>query len=434
MFAARCCQGGPRVRSTGPTGPNRLAGPDRPEPAYRPLHAAGARCCAPGAAWLAPDAQLAGPGGPALQGQQAGHGTAGRFAAPDCAPDRRARGHGWRMAGRGLITGGFLLCGWLVTGAGHAYAAQITAPAAPHGILTGIGTGAPLAGPDAARVLQRPASTPLAVPSFPSRAGVGAGNHSAPGLAGASASAVSAASGLAGPGAPAVSSVSGLAAATVSGPAAPAVSSVPGPAASLAPGPAGAGAGQAGAAAGQVISSLTGQVTAVGKMLGAPAMATLPQTAVVGSPPAVQTVGTGAIRPRTMTPGPAGPGRTAAAAAGLAPASDGLASGTRAAHPLARGRGSRSAGTRARRHAHHRGSLPAGQQPPGAATSADPASPGSASSGSAPSGGGAGTGQPAAQAPPGAGAWSPSVRLVRIRPSRWPAGFLRVDDPAVSPD
>ena len=150
------------MRSAGPAGPNRPAGPLRPEPADQPLHAAGARCCAPGAAWLAPQAQLASPGWPAFNGQLAGHGTAGRSAAP-----RRARGHGWRMAGRGLVTGGFLLCGWLVTGAGHAYAAQITAPAAPHTVLTA----------GHAPAVQRPASTPLAPPSFPGRAGVGAGNH-----------------------------------------------------------------------------------------------------------------------------------------------------------------------------------------------------------------------------------------------------------------
>ena len=53
-FAARRRQGGSQVRSAGPAGPNRPAGPLRPEPADQPLHAAGARCCAPGAAWLAP--------------------------------------------------------------------------------------------------------------------------------------------------------------------------------------------------------------------------------------------------------------------------------------------------------------------------------------------------------------------------------------------
>ena len=142
------------MRRTGPIEPKRLAGPTRQEQADQPLRTAGARCCAPGVAWQPSRPQLT------------GHGTAGLQAASDCAPGAGAGGHGWRMVGRGLITGGFLLCGWLVTGAGHAYAAQITAPPAPHQILTGQFPVAP-----------RPASAPLALPSFPGSAGAGAGNQ-----------------------------------------------------------------------------------------------------------------------------------------------------------------------------------------------------------------------------------------------------------------
>jgi hypothetical protein len=113
------------VRRNGPTEPDRLVWPTRPGSALQPPHAAGARYCAPGAAWTVPESRPAAQGRPASS-RQAGHGTTGRRSSG------RTRGHGWRIAGRGLVTGGFLLCGWLVTSAGHAAAAETATPAAPH--------------------------------------------------------------------------------------------------------------------------------------------------------------------------------------------------------------------------------------------------------------------------------------------------------------
>jgi hypothetical protein len=171
-------------------------------------------------------------------------------------------------------------------------------------------------------------------------------------------------------------------------------------------------------------------------VLGTAVSLPVPQTAVTSPPPAVTTIGTSPGHPRPRAPGRAGPGRAAgqvtraARALGLRPADQALA-----VRPAAggHGHGSRAAGARAGHHARHRGRLPASRPAPGATASVDPASSGSAS-GSAASGAGAGTGQLATPAPPGAGAWLPSVRLVRITASRWPAGLLRADDPAVSPD
>jgi hypothetical protein len=80
-----------------------------------------------------------------------------------------------------------MLCGWLAASTGHVYAAQITAPSAPHGHQAGILTGVTAAGHEAAQSVlrpavhlagvQHPASTLLAVPSFSGAAGVGAGNQ-----------------------------------------------------------------------------------------------------------------------------------------------------------------------------------------------------------------------------------------------------------------
>lgn len=173
------------MRRNGPTEPVRLTGPTGTELAGWPPHAAGARCCAPGAAPPAPDGRPASPGRPepAPSGQLAGHGTAGPVAA--CG---HARAVGRRMAGRGLLTGGLVPCGWLVTAGGHAYASQVTASLAPHQVLPGpVPGGLPLAAlvpgglPLAAPVpgSRHPAPTLLAMPGFPGRAGVGAGHHAA---------------------------------------------------------------------------------------------------------------------------------------------------------------------------------------------------------------------------------------------------------------
>jgi hypothetical protein len=466
------------VRSAGPTGPNRLGGPLRPEPACRPLHAAGARCCAPGAAWLAPDVLVA------------GHGTAGPTPAPECAAYRRARGRGWRLAGRGLVSGGFLLCGWLVTGAGHAYAAQVTAPAAPHEVLSGIGTSSSLAGPDAGQAgqlpaPQLPASAPLAVPSFPGDAGAGAGNHNPAGPAAASAAALSRAaaqvgpagsgrtvpltSALAGPSAP------GGAAATPGvlaqarpgahdsvvaiGRVAPrlAQSGTPGAAAALGraiSALAGSGARGAAAVIGRVAprlaqSGMPGAAAALGRVISALARSGAPgQVTTIGTPSVVsvspplvvpQSAQSGAPPVATVRPSPGHLRTRAHVRAGAAPrtalrpavAGPGLGDPALPGHSLAGAH--RGTGSHARRaSARHRGGLPADRLGPGAAAQADPASPGSGTASG--SGGGAGSGQLAAQAPPGAGPWTPSARLIRIRASRWPAGFVPADDPAVSPD
>ncbi|HEY3954408.1 MAG TPA: hypothetical protein VGM53_13610 [Streptosporangiaceae bacterium] len=171
------------MRRNGLTEPDRLMGPTRPGPAEQPPHAAGARCCASGVPWIAPKSWSAAQDRPASSQQQAGHGTAGRCSSG------RTRGHGWRIAGRSLVTGGFLLCGWLVTSAGHAAAAETATPAAPHDLVTaaspavGSGTIRPVLASTASLPgrpspgSQRPASTLLALPSFPGQAGVGAGNQ-----------------------------------------------------------------------------------------------------------------------------------------------------------------------------------------------------------------------------------------------------------------
>jgi len=99
-LAACCSQGGSQVRRIGPTEPHRLLGPTGSEPAAEPLHPAGVRCCTPSVAWRAPDPQLT------------GHGTVGCSAASGPV---RTRGEDWRIAGRGLVVGAFLLCGWLMT-------------------------------------------------------------------------------------------------------------------------------------------------------------------------------------------------------------------------------------------------------------------------------------------------------------------------------
>jgi hypothetical protein len=185
----RCVRGGSQVRRTRAMEPTRLHGPSRPEPAEQPLPAAGARCCAPGAVWGASGPELTAGGRlDAPEGRGTGHGTAGR-------PSTSRRAH-WRTAGRGLVTGGLILCGWLAASTGHAYAAQVTTlPAShgqPHGRQADIVTSVTAASQAAASrllrpvvhltgararqwlALRHPASALLAVPGF---AGAGAGNQ-----------------------------------------------------------------------------------------------------------------------------------------------------------------------------------------------------------------------------------------------------------------
>lgn len=115
----------------------------RLEWAQEPLPVTDVRYGTPAAAWCAAEPKLAGaasantglvstgrPGAPPRR--SAGHGTAGLAVAP-----RRTGKRGWRTVRRDLITGGFLLCGWLASGAGHANAAVVTAPVAPHINVTG---------------------------------------------------------------------------------------------------------------------------------------------------------------------------------------------------------------------------------------------------------------------------------------------------------
>ncbi len=402
------------MRRTGPTEPHRLAGPTRPEPAHEPLHAAGARCCAPGTTWRASDPQLVGEGWPAPHGQLAGDGTADRSAASG-----RARGHGWRLVGRGLVTGGFLLCGWLATSAGHAYASQITAPAAPHVLLTGIPANALLAGSDAAQagpspVAQRPASTLLALPSFPGSAGVGAGNQ-----ASAAQRAVSpvqvATSAVQAAAKPATSAVQAAAK-----PATGALSAAPGQVVSL--------------ASGLEASATGGQVTSVAKILDEPASAVLqvPATAVTGAQAAVFAGRPGAspASVRSLTPVSAVARRPAARAARLTSLGRRLAGyPTVAAESLvgndpSKGAGARHSGAAVRHPSEPRRRLPAERVDSAATTQTDPTS----------SSGGPGAAQLAAQAPPTVGTRNPAGRLVRIRASRWPVGRLGANDPAVTPD
>jgi hypothetical protein len=339
------------------------------------------------------------------------------------------------MAGRGLVTGGFLLCGWLVTGAGHAYAAQLTAQVAPHELVTVTGTGSLPAGPAVAPagqppVLERPALTSLALPSFPGEAGVSAGNHSPAGVAGALAPAGSPAPGTA-----------GLAAPGAAG------SAAPGAATSLSPGPAVSGVvRRAVAAAGRVVAgvagpgvrTLAGQVSSVVTGTGAPVVTAVgrgisgalpvPRAAVSDPLPSI-TITRPAGQPRALTPAPAGAGRAAVRPVRLTRAAG---RGPVRAAPADGRPGRRSArGHRARRHP----AAPMRRQAPGATPQADTAGSGSAASGSAAAGaGGAGTGQPVAQVPSGAAGRAASGRLLRIMTSRWPAGSPRSDDPAVSPD
>jgi hypothetical protein len=387
-------QGGSQLRRTGPIGP---LWPARREPALEPLPAASARDRAPGAAWAAPDAE------------PAGNGTVGRSVPPW--PGRCARAHGWRLISRGLVTGGVLICGWMLTGAAHAYASQITAPAAPHS-LSGSFAEVPTAASSAsgpagiAPAAKRPASALLALPGSPVSAGAGAGIQDAgiqdtmsrsagregtPGGAGTAAGA-----GLAGSLTAVVCQASGVA-----------VSAVSAPVRALVP----------------LDTGAADQVATIGNTLGTSIPPTL-SAAVSGRPGGSQTA---------TVIGPA--------------AGHGLqARGSRrrvaeAVLPLRRGSGwtgyavaaSRAGGRHPRPngapltnsdHRKSRGPLQGVRLGLTAGTQTDPTS----------SGGGPGAAQVAVQVPPSAGTWQPAGQPVRGRALTWPPGRVGVDDPAVSPD
>jgi hypothetical protein len=340
------------------------------------------RCCTPGATWVAPQSQPVVTGWPASSGQMAGDGTAGQHAG-----FRRTRGQGWRMAGRGLVLGGFLLGGWLFAGAGHAYAAQITPPA-PHKLLASgqaAGSGAaqtaatavPLAG------VQRSASVLLGALG---RSGAAA---PAPAPSAQDATLSAATSSL--------SAVSGVLTSEVH------------QGATLASGLAG--------------NTAPGLVTR--------AASSLPQEVVSGTPvdmgkPGINLNGaTGKARPLASR-GHLLPRHGAARAAMGRELTGHLLAATvpSARRHAGRAHHHRGAVTVVRTHRFPRRNGPGGRLGTGAATQTDPIS----------SGGGTGTAQTAAQAPLGTDSWSPSGTLIRTRISRRPAGRLEADDPAVSPD
>jgi hypothetical protein len=366
------------VRRTGPAEPVRLAGPIRPGPAQGPPHAGDARCCAPGAAWPAPEPS----------GQLAGHGTVGRLAVTDSAAPGRTRASGWRMVGRALVCGGFLLGGWLVTSAGHAYASQITAPPAPHQLLTGVlasGSGAAHAGP------------PLAV--LPTGGSRTVGSLSTGALAsavpGVSSVVASPSSGHVG------SLLSGLGSAPISGLKSASARLAPGalPTSSLPPLPKiGSGAAHTKVT---IIRLATG--SAVARLAGG-------HQARPGSGHggliihAIRVVPLGAVHTggqvRSTTASPA----TSATTKHARRAHHAFVAAHRAGRP-------------------HR--VPANGRPgAGPSTQPDPAS----------AGGGTGMAQASAPALPGSGGWNPAGRLVRPRMFRWPLARQGADDPAVSPD
>ncbi|HEY1915910.1 MAG TPA: hypothetical protein VGH27_10085 [Streptosporangiaceae bacterium] len=286
------------------------------------------------------------------------------------------------MVGRGLVSGGFLLCGWLIT-SGNAYAAQITAPTVPHTNQAGV-----------APASQHPASSLHAEPGNSGTAGAGAGlqasTASLPTLvSGVSQSATSLVS------APASALGSSTLGSTLSGPTADQLAStLVAPAKPLLP------------AVGLDTSSLTSNV--------------LPAITPAGSQsPVNAATAAGRRLARAAQPGPH---RRSLVISRLAVASlSGLP------HPagLAHGYGRRPAGQHAtaRHGADSRRRLPGDRLSPSSAAQTDPAS-----------SGGAGSAQLAAQVPLSSAAWSPEGKLVRIRQSRWPSIWLLTDDPAVSPD
>jgi hypothetical protein len=398
------------VLRTGPGEPIRLTGATRPEPAHGPIHAVGARVCAADGAWRAPV-----PSGPS-----AGHGTAGqesavgrlsgqesavgRLSGQESAVGRlsgqesavghlsgqestastRARIPGWRMVSRALVTGGFLLCGWFLTSAGHAYAATITAPPAPHQLSAGAqaaGSGASVARPvtatlsDTAHGLVSGAAHGLAGLASPA-SGTGQVGSLLSGLGNAGA--------LGNPGGGLVSTGAGRPGLQVPG------------AAPVSP------------------PAITSQVTGAGT---APAQVTVPSpTRAAGIQWRLVTGAFHSARhiPHTIRPA-ASEQRSDGYAPTLSPASHATPSRVR---PVRH----RGPGTRQTKLPHH--APPGPRLGTGATPQSDPTS----------AGGGTGTAQLAVPSLSGSGGWIPAGRLIRVRMSRWPVVRQAVDDPAVSPD
>jgi hypothetical protein len=445
--------------------------------------------------WIAPQSWPAAQNRPASSQQQAGHGTTGRCSSG------RTRGHGWRIAGRGLVTGGFLLCGWLVTSAGHAAAAETAAPAAPHDLVT---AASPTAGSGITRPAlssaaslpggpslggQRPASTLLALPSFPGQAGAGAGNqivHSvgrrlarpavvtttgrlARAVASATPASATPASATPASATPAVSAVTSqpgpmTPAVTPARPAAarpaPANATAPPAAVSSAPAAIPLAARPGAQATSSAAAELIDEICTAGSSLaapllqgagGQPAGGLLPGAATLPALVSKRVAGIpGAAGGTTIVPAGVNPGGVSQPA-GVLPGSQPLmrmaphsvAGPARAGHlaaaaatlvPIPAAAAQLTAGWA--RQAVQRD---AGTQQPAIPHRTVPGS-GKPGSGAAtqtdpvPAGGAAGAAQMLAHVPSGSGRPNPAGWLIRMRMSRSPAGLQRADDPAVSPD
>jgi hypothetical protein len=345
-----------------------------------------------------------------------------------------------RMAGRGLITGGLMLCGWLAASSGHAYASAAMPPSAPHAHEAGVLTSLTTAGSDATESMvrpvvhltgiQHPASTLLAGPSFPGAAGVGAGNHAAAAAAGQTVTAL----------ASSVTDVTDAAGAATTRAATSATSVTSGPVGSLT-------SGLRTVTTDGHIGGVTriARVTGVTKTVGTAAspvlrlpkdgiaapVSTIPDVMFTGPRSVPPPAAISAITSQTMITRPqAQPGRPGTHAVKpnlpggtyLSWQTQGQSQMGYAVQSLRRGRHHRrteSAGPRG-----HRRPAPSNRPTSGTATQTDPTS----------SGGGAGAAQVVAQGPPQADSRNPAGRLVRRSVSRWPVGRLGANDPAVSPD
>jgi hypothetical protein len=436
------------VRRNGPTEPDRLVWPTRPGPALQPPHAAGARCFAPSAAWTVPESWPAAQGRPASS-RQAGHGTTGRRSSG------RTRGHGWRIAGRGLVTGGFLLCGWLVTSAGHAAAAETARPAAPHDFVSAASqiTGAGSQIVPSLGSFARPAA-PVAT----------AADRLARTVTSTAATATSAVTSR--PGRPVTSAVMSARPdparpAPVNAAAPPAAVSSPPAATPLAARP--TDPAGVSAAVSTLTSNLTGAIRGAVSSLATPLLQSLGGPATHGLVPGslhLPSLPSLAARPVASIPGatdvativpvgvnPGGPNRPAGNLPGSHPlmrmaprqasgpartARPAVTALTLAPVPAAAAQQAASwigrapqqyAGARLPAAPHR--SAPGGDKlGAGAATQTDPV----------PAGGGAGATQMAAPLPARSGQPNLAGWLIRMRMSRSPAGLQRADDPAVSPD
>jgi hypothetical protein len=451
------------VRRNGPTEPYWLMGPTRPGPAEQPPHAAGARCYAPGAAWIVPESWPAAQGRPASSRQQAGYGTAGRCSSG------RTRGRGWRIAGRGLVTGGFLLCGWLVSCAGHAAAAETGKPATLHHDL--IATASQITGSTATRhALSSTGGLPRTLASAVSAATDQPGRAlAAPATSEADRTSAPAGRTLAAaiPTAPAAVSRATTTPATVT-PSTPVKPAVPSAAVRSVP------------AATRLAELPSGSPTAAplaGPVAAASDLATVLRTAVAGlAAPLPHSLGgpaTSGVVPGTLTllsvpslaPGPVAsipvvPDVTSIVPAGVNPGGVNKPAGNlpgsrplmrmalrpasgpaHTARPAVTGTTMAPGPVAAAQHAaswtrrapqQHAGAqhpavphrpVPGGKPGLGAATQTDPAP-----------AGGASAAQVAVQLPSRSGQPNPAGWLIRMRMSRSPAGLQRADDPAVSPD